>query len=520
MRHFGTLRSLTQAPPAPLVWERLCLILDEVREPHEFEQAIAYLQGALRRWPDELREVPSRWRKLAATDDRVRRLELTRALHLKQLRYDALTRQLDARGHIFNSVSRLVLDECQVPVDDITGLLRRDEVRQLEYLELGRFPLSYGERFYGQLGTSIAEHPNLTALVLNKNGKQRYWQERLRALLKTAGPSLKELGLPGMWLDEVELGQVSRAVDPSRLEHLDLSNNKLGDYDGGAFEDAHWGALRRLDLSNCSLSDAAIQRLSAVKFPALRELSVAGSRMGPDGLRALTEAEWPSLERLGFVLYGDRAPLRAVLSDAPALCEVSEVAVRLDSGLDAELFEHLPGASFEAVRELDVTCTSPELLVSFLRSRPWERLDRVILRRAEVTGELWRVFESPTFDGVRELTFDRCVFEDSEPYERFGEGVGLPRLESLTYERCKGSVLGAIAGTERLGRLGALHLERSELPEEVLLELFGNAALKMLPYLSMTLAQGLSKESAEAIRTTRHRPALFIIPPAVARAIR
>lgn len=82
-------RSALHAPPSPQAWEALCRWVDACSGP-TLERVLAYAEGALRLWPDELREAPKSW--LHRPRNPRRRLvrafnsELLRRRDLKKLR--------------------------------------------------------------------------------------------------------------------------------------------------------------------------------------------------------------------------------------------------------------------------------------------------------------------------------------------------------------------------------------------------------------------------------------------------
>ncbi len=310
---FGALRSALQRAPDEAAWELIWRTLAQWDEPALEQQALPYVTGHLRRWPDLLRTSPKPW--------------LEALLHHKPSPAWSIVRTLDTHGLVLGHerwrwINRTLLSSNLRHVRARSTYLGQREVAQLvsapggqflHHLDLTQTPLTEG------CVQELARADALKSLRFLGLGECRLGNTGLRWL--SDAPALSSLQALGLQNDRLGLHAMlglREATFHATLQELDLSDNYLGARGAGALvEDARWRALRALRLKNCGLGPEGLNALLArpEALPALRVLDLTHNKLRDAGALALARsALMPQLEALtlGQNMIGSEG-LRALL---------------------------------------------------------------------------------------------------------------------------------------------------------------------------------------------------------------
>lgn len=297
---FGELRSLAHGAPSAAAWAAMCeavLIMPEARR----EEAIDYLAGTLRGWPDALRVLPGgpfvipgttkpllrlarESRLLIATEAHARWVAGAEALGqhttLTLLLDDALPAEalaeVLASPHL-GRVEALRLVQQGMDVSQLEALCASPALERLERLSLGSLSLTPGA--LGVLARSALARGLRELTLHNPTG----W------IAAHDGPHLAAPDEADPYLDETFTRPTPRAPLASYLRALDHP---------------HLAGLTRLQITRVTIDAEAVRTIEALACaPSLRALHLLHSTLEDEpASHALAEAlaRLPALEALGW----------------------------------------------------------------------------------------------------------------------------------------------------------------------------------------------------------------------------
>ena len=515
---FGMIRSLAQAPPSQDAWEQLCMALDGLEEGRELERALGYLEGTLRRWPAELRVVPSFWRQemLEKGKEAMRIARIGQLKQFSSYQLSAIERH-DAEGMRY--LERLEIVAFSGTMAELGVLLCMPGFEGLKTLELmsltNRRTTGKG---WASLRDTIAMRPQLRRLELRKN-----------KLMKTAYYLTlfkQDMGLDALTIERSKLDEASLAGVVKQLgwglSVLDLGGNDLGDEGWIALSRGDISGLRSLRLDRTRGGDAGAKALAARGLGRLEHLSMLNTSMGEVGFAALMGADLSSLRTLEVDLRGEHAGVGEALARAEGLEKLERATLRFNSSHDDGLCETIAGVeAFRGVRELTLGQVPPDGLATLLRSRAFQSVERLTLDMVEMTDGVWQALTSSEHLGrLTDLTISRAPGSDvrEDGFGRFCLGEGVGALQYLTFSQCKWNVLERLANSPRIGMLTSLAVENSEFDEANLRRLFANEEAARMERFVIHPARVMTTEEAEACLGGTHYPVKWTPPFCALRA--
>lgn len=206
---FGEARGLLQQPASPHVWQLLSAHILAAHDERWFvEHALSYLQGALGRWPSELRELPQAW-----FDELTGRL--SNAMEIQRTEGISWTSIMRGRWEYLGLARSLTLP-AQAWSDpfELMEVLRRCE--GLQHLKIEGGSLALREL------ASLRQVPSLRELDL---GQTQWSMDDLRGSgpLTELWPALHTFGTSSLGRRERSLGRLAQTLETGQLTALRLN---------------------------------------------------------------------------------------------------------------------------------------------------------------------------------------------------------------------------------------------------------------------------------------------------------
>ncbi len=515
---FGMIRSLAQAPPSQDAWEQLCMALDRLEEGCELERALGYLEGALRRWPAELRVVPSFWTQEMLEKGK-EAMRIARIGQIKQFSSHQLRgiERHDAEGMRY--LERLEIVAFGGTMSDLGLLLCMPGFEGLKALEL----MSLSNRRttlkgWASLRDTITLREGLERLELRKN---KVMTPRIYEELFKVDLTIDALTIERSKLDAESLAGVVKQLEWG-LSALDLGGNDLGDEGWIALSKGDISGLRSLRLDRTRGGDEGAKALAARGLGRLEHLSVLNTSMGEVGFAALMSADLGALRTLEIDLRGEYKEVGEALDRVQGLEQLERVTLRFNSDHDTGLCEAIAGVeAFRGVRELTLGQAPPAGLVTLLRSWAFQNVERLTLDMVEMTDEVWQALVSSEHLGrLTDLTISRAPGSDvpAEGFGRFCLGQGVGTLQHLTFSQCNWNVIERLANSPRIGMFTSLSVENSEFDEANLRRLFANEEAARMERFVIRPARVMTIDEADACLGGSHYPVKWTPPICALRA--
>lgn len=418
----GELRSLAHGVPSPARFEAICTQLDGLPGARRGE-AIDYLEGALRGWPDEARMAPGAWVRALGRGEQIEGVRLTRGAGLHNLSV-AQARRIAAQPMIRLWTRLAIVDPAEGGV--VEALARAEALGQVRHL------LCLNVRQGISLARTMrAARWRLDALVL--------WRVSVRG--GDLGRALRTPALASLRALHLQHGPWARGVADAIVAHAPSS-------------------LRALDLSGATLSGGELERLGDAAIAAqLTELGcgrLAGVQ--PEAVwTALLSGRWSALERLrADFLPCDQRGVRA-MRGAPWHRTLH--TLDLSASARGAMLQPVLHALREhgALRHLKLRHANAQPHHLSAEAQPvLERLDALALGEVGLTDETLRMLSRHLHVRCRELRLQQCQLDDAQLRTLLHAAPSWPALEVLELDHNRLTDASADALTDT-ARLPALH---------------------------------------------------------------
>ncbi len=343
------------------------------------EQALPYLRGALRTWPDELLALPNS--------------------------YQLTGREVDAWPAWFE----LVRD---VDMSRAAPWLLSDRVMDL----LLQTPLLDGATRVSMAGRRLGEQ-NLSRMLTSP----RFASVRALDLTLCA---LGDAGVESL---------VARAGDWTELV---LDKNGIGEVGTRALAASDvLGSMEKLSLAGNPGLDV-VELLTSQSLRSPRALDLSGCRVGPEAVDALVEADWLcELEELGLADNTLRPDALMRLLSASGLSGLKVLGLRGAPLGSVWLPTIIERRSFRGLERLDVSSCmlrNPDVRL-LAHSGEWPELRRLNLSGNAITDTaIGDIAQSARWPRLEQLGLYNCRFTSRSTVGKLKESPGLPRLATIS----------------------------------------------------------------------------------------
>lgn len=302
---FGELRSLLHQGHHEKVWAQLCRLLDTWEHHPELEPiALPYIQGQLRRWPDELRTAPAPWLERQLEQHSPAPIfpqwEVVRAIDCHGQMFGHMTWRRLGRDFIGGQIRTLRARSLPLTHRELGLVLEPKSILELKHLDLTYCTLTQ------EALEVLVTHPHLQNLRRLDAGECRLGHMGVQLIC--ISPYLNNLESLKLQNDRLGMGVLDallRAEFAPKLKTLDLSDNHLGPRGAAILGQPHvWQHLEQLRLKNCGLGPDGVRALFShpKAFPKLRSLNLERNDILNWGLKWLVES--PVIEHLQSLNVG------------------------------------------------------------------------------------------------------------------------------------------------------------------------------------------------------------------------
>jgi hypothetical protein len=411
---FGELRSITQAQPDQISWERLMGLLltayeDDALRDRIDEIALPYVEAALSRWPDLVCALSATLAEqldaeLAYTAGWAMRRPRAPWRLVRTLPINQRTSQPQLTSRVQALPSLRVLDASWAMTGDgaIDWLISSGHIQRFRDLVLR----------WNKLETKHVKHLMEAADLAKLRGLDLSYNDLLDAAV-THIAARQELGeLRSLTLIRAKLTNkgVARLLKKpawTALQHLDLSVNEVAEPGAAAIVKSKL-PLQTLILNQAKLDDAAILTLCKLRAPELlRQLELAYTTASDPTLAALLDnPAYTAIEHLALPNTQTAALTAAAIAQNPALASLRELSLnrtKLDADALAALARspHLTSLRALGLDSAPIDDAALDLLADSPLSCQLEALD---LTRTQVSAAgLARLVAHPNMGALRTL---------------------------------------------------------------------------------------------------------------------
>lgn len=217
----------TAEQPSPLVWDRICKLLDRVPERYLSQGLMSWLNERLNHWPDELRTLPDRWLKqILNYHTNSPKLSILRSLDLSQRRIsEQATSNLALTSHL-RELKHINLEWCNINHDYFETLWLNGFFDAAVTLNLrgNRLP-------WRVLGAMIEAKRDVLKQVKVLDLSHNYIGNRgIRTLCEIPFEQLRALHLDGAGFNSLAIPSLAEGAHFGALEVLGINENPINEH--------------------------------------------------------------------------------------------------------------------------------------------------------------------------------------------------------------------------------------------------------------------------------------------------
>lgn len=312
---FGDIRATVQQTASVEAWFKLCKLIEKWPQQDRLEaEVIPYVQSHTVGWPDRMRVVPDRWLEAWLEESLGPIASLMRRMFLGSKLRKGVTLERFLRVSNNRHLTQLDLGWNQLIQDDFRLLGRADHLENLTHLGLrGNLPMDGGVHLLSEAEwfTRI-QWLDLSTCRVGADGARAIARSEL-SRIEHLDVSRNKLGASGLglllsadWIPRVDtlmlqgnnlyawgINELTQAYERlASLRHLHLGDNDLQNEGVMALlKTPLLASIEELELSSNGIGDIGVRAL--VNSPYVRNLShlnLLGNAIGFDGIRALANS--------------------------------------------------------------------------------------------------------------------------------------------------------------------------------------------------------------------------------------